>query len=140
MSNLKKHGYDDIINLPHHVSAKHPHMAPIDRAAQFSPFAALTGHEEAIKETERLTEERPWLDENRKELLDAQLQIVRQHMPERPDVAFTFFEADTKKSGGSFVTVTGKVKKIDAYEGKIILENGTDVCIEDIVAMDGDIF
>ena len=140
MSNNDEHRYDDIIDLPHHVSTKHPHMAPIDRAAQFSPFAALTGHEAAIKETARLTEERVQLDENSKELLDVRLQVLREHLTERPDVTFTFFEPDEKKSGGSYVTITGKVKKIDAYEAKIILENGTRVSIDDIVAIEGNLF
>ena len=113
MSYHEEGRYDDIINLPHHVSTKHPHMAPIDRAAQFSPFAALTGHDEAIKETARLTDERMELDENRKELLDARLQLLREHLGEKPTVTFTFFEPDERKSGGAYVTVTGSVKKIE---------------------------
>lgn len=137
MSYNDEHRYDDIIDLPHHVSTKHPHMAPIDRAAQFSPFAALTGHDEAIRETERLTEERAQLDENSKELLDARLQILREHLSERPEVTFTFFEPDAKKNGGSYVTVSGKVKKIDAYEAKIFLDDGTGISIDEIVAIEG---
>lgn len=137
MSYNDEHRYDDIIDLPHHVSTKHPHMAPIDRAAQFSPFAALTGHDEAIRETERLTEERAQLDENSKELLDARLQILREHLSERPEVTFTFFEPDAKKNGGSYVTATGKVKKIDAYEAKIFLDDGTGISIDEIVAIEG---
>lgn len=137
MSYNDEHRYDDIIDLPHHVSTKHPHMAPIDRAAQFSPFAALTGHDEAIRETERLTEERVQLDENSKEVLDARLQILREHLSERPEVTFTFFEPDAKKNGGSYVTATGKVKKIDAYEAKIFLDDGTGISIDEIVAIEG---
>lgn len=140
MSYHEEGRYDDIINLPHHVSTKHPHMAPIDRAAQFSPFAALTGHDEAIKETARLTDERMELDENRKELLDARLQLLREHLGEKPTVTFTFFEPDEKKSGGAYVTVTGSVKKIEEYENKIILEEGAAIFIDDIYAVEGELF
>lgn len=140
MSYQEEHRYDDIINLPHHVSNKHPRMSPIDRAAQFSPFAALTGHDAAIKETARLTEERLELDENRKELLDARLQLLREHLGENPTVTFTFFEPDERKSGGAYVTVTGSVKKIEEYENKIILEEGAAIFIDDIYAVEGELF
>ncbi len=140
MSYHEEGRYDDIINLPHHVSNKHPHMAPIDRAAQFSPFAALTGHDEAIKETARLTDERMELDENRKELLDVRLQLLREHLGEKPTVTFTFFEPDERKSGGAYVTVTGSVKKIEEYENKIILEEGAAIFIDDIYAVEGELF
>lgn len=140
MSYHEEGRYDDIINLPHHVSTKHPHMAPIDRAAQFSPFAALTGHDEAIKETARLTDERMELDENRKELLDARLQLLREHLGEKPTVTFTFFEPDERKSGGAYVTVTGSVKKIEEYENKIVLEEGAAIFIDDIYAVEGELF
>lgn len=140
MSYNDEHRYDDIIDLPHHVSTKHPHMAPIDRAAQFSPFAALTGHDAAIKETARLTDERVDLDEDSKEFLDGRLQILREHLSERPDVTFTFFKPDARKSGGSYITVTGKVKKIDPYKAKIILDEGKAISIDDIVSIDGNIF
>ena len=140
MSYQEEHRYDDIINLPHHVSNKHPRMSPIDRAAQFSPFAALTGHDAAIKETARLTEERLELDENRKELLDARLQLLREHLGEKPTVTFTFFEPDERKSGGAYVTVTGSVKKIEEYENKIILEEGASIFIDDIYAVEGELF
>lgn len=140
MSYHEEGRYDDIINLPHHVSIKHPHMAPIDRAAQFSPFAALTGHDEAIKETARLTDERMELDENRKELMDARLQLLREHLGEKPTVTFTFFEPDERKSGGAYVTVTGSVKKIEEYENKIVLEEGAAIFIDDIYAVEGELF
>lgn len=140
MSYNDEHRYDDIIDLPHHVSTKHPHMAPIDRAAQFSPFAALTGHDAAIKETARLADERVDLDEDSKAFLDGRLQILREHLSERPDVTFTFFTPDARKNGGSYITVTGKVKKIDLYEAKIILDEGKAISIDDIVSIDGNIF
>ena len=125
MRDTDEHKYDDIINLPHHVSMKHPQMAALDRAAQFMPFAALTGHEAAIKETGRLTEDWVELDENKKEMLDEKLQMIKMHLNEHPAVLFTYFEADEKKSGGAYVTTTGNVKKIDEYEQQILLEDGT---------------
>lgn len=140
MSYNEEHRYDDIINLPHHVSPKHPQMAPLDRAAQFSPFAALTGHEAAIKETARLTDERAELDENSKELLDMRLQTIREHLTEKPEVVVTFFEPDQKKSGGTYVTVTGRIKKIDEYEGKLVLEDGISILMADVTAIESEIF
>lgn len=140
MSVKEGHGYDDIINLPHHVSAKHPQMALIDRAAQFSPFAALSGHEEAIRETARITDERMELAESSKELLDMRLQMIREHLAEKPEVTVTFFEPDQKKCGGAYVRVTGKVKKIDVYEARIVFEGGTSVCMADVTAIEGEIF
>lgn len=140
MSYSEEHRYDDIINLPHHVSTKHPRMVPLDRAAQFSPFAALTGHDAAIKETARLTDERVELDESSKELLDMRLQIIREHLAEKPEVTVTFFEPDQKKSGGAYVTVTGRIKKIDEYEGKLVLEGGISILMADVTAIDGEMF
>ena len=135
-----EHSYDDIINLPHHVSDKHPHMSPLDRAAQFSPFAALTGHDAAIRETARLTEERVELDENSKEMLDMRLQLIRAHLPEHPMITFTFFEPDIRKSGGFYVTVSDAVKKIDEYASKIVLNNGRTIQIEELIAIEGELF
>lgn len=137
MSNYDEHRYDDIINLPHHVSSKHPHMPALDRAAQFSPFAALTGHDAAIKETARLTDEQVELDEERKEELDRQLQEIRTHLSEHPEVTITYFVPDERKDGGSYVTVTGRVKKLDEYEGRIILEDSTIVKISMICMVKG---
>ena len=130
------HEYDDIINLPHHVSARHPQMSMYDRAAQFSPFAALTGHDAAIKETERLTEERVELDEDSKELLDEQLQMIREPLDERPEVTFTYFEPDERKQGGAYQTISGRVKKIDEYEHRILLEDGTALMVEHLVSIE----
>ncbi|MCI7107804.1 MAG: hypothetical protein PUA77_06175 [Lachnospiraceae bacterium] len=134
------HEYDDIINLPHHVSARHPQMSMYDRAAQFSPFAALTGHDAAIKETERLTEERVELDEDSKELLDEQLQMIREHLDERPEVTFTYFEPDERKQGGAYQTISGRVKKIDEYEHRILLEEGAVLRVEHLLSIEGELF
>ena len=132
MSYQDEHRYDDIINLPHHVSAKHPHMPALDRAAQFSPFAALTGHDAAIKETARLTDEYMELDEDRKEEIDRQLQKIREHLSEKPEVMITYFVPDERKAGGSYVTVSGRVKKLDEYAGRVIFEDSTSVEIDKI--------
>ena len=131
------HKYDDIIRLPHHVSARHPQMSIHDRAAQFSPFAALTGHDAAIRETERLTEEWVELDEDSKEQLDERLQMIREHLAERPEITFTFFQPDERKQGGAYRTITGKVKKIDEYEHRILLEDGTTLMVEHLVSIEG---
>ena len=131
------HNYDDIIRLPHHVSARHPQMSIHDRAAQFSPFAALTGHDAAIRETERLTEEWVELDEDSKEQLDERLQMIREHLAERPEITFTFFQPDERKQGGAYRTITGKVKKIDEYEHRILLEDGTALMVEHLVSIEG---
>lgn len=135
-----EHKYDDIIDLPHHVSTKHPQMSPMDRAAQFSPFAALSGHDEAIKEMARLTEERGELDESRKEELNERLWSIREHLSERPVITFTYFKPDEKKSGGAYLTVTDKVKRIDEYEHQVLLEDGTVLPIENLFSIEGELF
>lgn len=135
MSGNDEHRYDDIIDLPHPVSSKHPQMPLADRAAQFAPFAALTGHEAAIKETARLTEEELFLDENSKELLDAELRYVQEHLSERPEVTVTYFQPDERKSGGVYVTVTGRVKKVDAYARKIVMEDGGLIPMDEVIGM-----
>lgn len=134
------HKYDDIIHLPHPVSGRHPRMSLLDRAAQFSPFAALTGHDAAIKEAARLTEEWSELDESRKEMLDERLKIIWEKLSERPEITFTYFRPDEKKSGGAYLTVKGKVKKIDEYEHQIFLEDGTELLIEHLSAIEGELF
>lgn len=140
MSYNNERKYDDIINMPHHVSKKHPQMSLLDRAAQFSPFAALTGHEEAIEETARLTDERLNLDENTIEILDIRLQLLREKLIEKPVVNLSYFMPDEKKQGGSYETLTGVVKKIDLYEHRIVMDDGLSIPIDDLVAIDGDIF
>lgn len=135
MSYRDEHRYDDIIHLPHHVSDNRPQMDILDRAAQFAPFAALTGHDAAIKETARLTDERAELDENSKEMLDEQMRDIKEHLSEHPMVTITYFRPDEKKDGGSYVTVTGQVKKIDEYERKILLESGVIIPVGEIVGV-----
>lgn len=132
--------YDDIINLPHHESTKHPRMSALNRAAQFSPFAALTGHEAAISETARLTNTRLELDEDRKEELDEQLQIIREHISLEPEVAITYFVPDTQKEGGSYLQVIGVIKRLDDIDHKIVMKNGTVIPINDIYEIESSIF
>lgn len=132
--------YEDIIELPHHVSPTRNRMSMIDRAAQFSPFAALTGHSEAVKETERLTDEQIELDENRKTILNEKLQMILEKKKENPEITFTFFRPDSRKSGGEYVEISGVVKKIDEIERCIRLIDGTNIFIDDIYEIQGNIF
>lgn len=127
--------YSDIIDLPHHVSTKHPHMSSADRAAQFSPFAALTGHEAAIKETARITDEFVEPDADKKQELDEKLQIIRMILADNKTakVQMIFFKPDGKKSGGSYETITGNIKKIDEYNGLIVFDDKTTVKIEKVI-------
>ena len=125
--------YDDIIGLPHHVSATRPHMPILDRAAQFMPFRALTGYEDAVHETARLTEERVELTEDEKALLDTKLQRLADRLDSHPQVTLTWFRPDKRKTGGAYVTTTGQIKKIDDFEGALILLGGERIFIEDIL-------
>lgn len=122
--------YEDIINLPHHVSDKYPHMPIYDRAAQFAPFAALTGHEEAINETSRYTEERIELTEEQKENIDRELQELRDCGTNR-NVRIVYFEPDRLKKGGRYVEFRGTVKKINSG-GQLILENDKVILYDNI--------
>lgn len=131
--------YDDIINLPHHESKKHPRMSKQARAAQFAPFAALTGYDDVIKETARLTSERIEINEELKAILDAKLQIIHDKIYSKPEITFTYFVPDIKKDGGSYVTVMGKVIKIDEFNQNIILENRTEISISEIIEITGEI-
>lgn len=132
--------YDDIINLPHHQSATHPHLSAYDRAAQFSPFAALTGYEDAVAETARLTDKNVELDEYGKADLNERLNMIQETLGEQPEVSITYFLPDKKKSGGAYVTVTGGVKKIDEYEHIVVMLDATKIPIDDIAKINGEIF
>ncbi|EGT4625283.1 TPA: hypothetical protein KNN56_001696 [Clostridioides difficile] len=134
------HCYDDIIKLPHHVSKVHPHMPIPDRAAQFAPFAALTGHDAAIKETARLTEERVELDENAKAVLDEKLRLVQEVLTENPELTVTYFQADEKKAGGTYLSVTGNVKKVDMYAQALLMADGLRIPLKDIYDLEGNLF
>ena len=125
--------YDDIIHLPHPTSPRHPRMPMIDRAAQFSPFQALTGYREAIQETACVTGEKAELTEEEKAVLDEKLRLLTDTGNE---AAFTYFQPDGKKSGGAYVTVLGAIKKLDPLEGRLVLSDGTAIPIDDILEIE----
>ena len=125
-------GYDDIINMPHHVSTTHPQMSMHDRSAQFSPFAALTGHGDAVKETARLTDEKLELTEDEIPALNQKLNFLAEHAEERPEITVEYFVPDEKKSGGAYITVTGNFRRIDEYSQTIIIDGGEEIPIRDI--------
>lgn len=116
------HSYDDILFLPHHRSQKHPPMSIANRAAQFSPFAALTGYEDIVAETARHTQSRIILDENSRFLLDAKLASIRERLSEHPSVAITYFVPDPKKEGGAYTTRTGYIRKIDSFAHRLLFQ------------------
>lgn len=132
--------YEDIINLPHHTSKSRPHMSAHDRAAQFSPFAALTGYDAAITETARLTGKRVELDEYSKADLNERLNLIQDHLDEQPEVSITYFQSDKKKTGGAYITATGRAKKIDEYERTVVMQDATKIPIDEIIAIEGGMF
>ena len=128
--------YDDIINLPHHVSKKHPQMSLEARSAQFAPFSPLTGYEEGIEETGRLTNQRKELNEEVKQILDNKLRIIQEQISTKPEIACTYFVPDERKDGGKYIQVKGKVIKIDRYNKLIILEEKIEVPIKEIIEIE----
>lgn len=125
--------YDDIINLKHHVSKVHKQMSLESRAAQFAPFSALTGYEDAIKETARITEERIELNEELKECLNEKIAVIKKQINSKPKVSITYFIPDSKKSGGKYQTIIGNIIKIDNYNKILVLENGIKIPITEII-------
>ena len=123
------HRYDDIIDLPRPVSAAHRPMPRADRAAQFSPFAALTGHGAAISETARLTDRQIELSEDAKALLDQKQSLLTERLAEHPEVAVTWFRADSQKEGGRYEVAQGRLRKIDAYARCLVLEDGSEISL-----------
>lgn len=134
------HCYDDIINLPHHISSVHPPMPVADRAAQFMPFAALTGFGDAIEETGRLTDKRTELEEDAIEGLEEKLRYLREHMKEHPEISVTYFQPDARKAGGAYVTAIGRIKRIDLYEQAFVMEDGTWIPVKSVVGIEGEVF
>ena len=122
--------YDDIINLPHHISPTRKRMSMIDRAAQFSPFAALTGYDASIREAGRLTDRQVDFDVDGKLMLDEKLRNLAERIKEQPEVTITYFVPDERKSGGAYVDVVGKVRKIDSHEKTIQMNDGTVINFE----------
>lgn len=126
-----KHEYEDIIDLPAHVSAKHPHMSMYDRAAQFAAFAALNGHKDAIDETARLTESKPELADCEAELIDIKLRLLNEDRGRT--AAITYFRPDNKKKGGACITVFGSITRFDNNENYVIISHNTKIPIEMII-------
>ena len=132
--------YDKIMGLPHHVSKTRPQMPMSDRAAQFAPFAALTGYDSAIKETGRLTDERIELDEGALTALNMKYQLLMDALDDTPEVTITYFQPDERKDGGKYITATGTVKKVDDFERRIAMQDGTKIPMDDVLSIDGEMF
>lgn len=133
------HEYDDIINLPCPTSKTRPRMSMYQRAAQFAPFAALTGHDAAIRETARLTDSMVELSDDDKRILDEKIQAIIQHVSEHPNVSITHFVADSRKSGGTYTITEGTVKKWDEYQRLIIFDNDCSVHIQNVLDIQTDL-
>ena len=129
------HKYDDIIDLPRPVCSRSSRMTNYDRAAQFSPFAALTGFEDTIEETGRLTDKRIELDEMEKLQLNEVLLEIQQNLPSQPEIAATYFVYDERKSGGAYITAQGRVRKIEEYSGCLLMTDGRSIPIGEIVVL-----
>ena len=132
--------YNEIMGLPHHVSKTRPQMPMSDRAAQFAPFAALTGYDAAIKETGRLTDERIELDVEALSALDMKYQLLMEALDEAPEVTITYFQPDERKAGGKYVSAVGAVKKIDDFERRITMQDGAKIPIDDVLSIEGELF
>ena len=128
-----KRNYDDIINLPHHISKTRPRMSLQQRSAQFAPFSALTGYEDEITETGRIVDTKRELDEEVKQMMDIKLQEINRKIHEKPLVTITYFIADRKKEGGKYETIAGHIKKIDKLKNMIIFSSGEEILINDIL-------
>lgn len=135
-----EHKYDDIINLPHYQSKKRKHMSVTERAAQFGAFRALTGYEDEISETARHTEERIEPDEYEKAEIDKRLNYLLNHKEEGQEVSVTYFVPDERKSGGAYVTKKGVVSKIKEPERRLLFTDGTEIPVDEILSVDGEVF
>ncbi len=131
--NEKSKNYDDIIGIPHPISSTHEQMSMRDRAAQFSPFAALTGYEDVIEEAARVTDEKIDLSEDEAEEMNRELLAIGERIDDEPIVSVLYFCSDLTKSGGAYVSMEGKVKSIDAYNRKILFKDGKSVLFSDIM-------
>lgn len=137
---MEKGKYDDIINLPNPTPTCRPRMSALDRAAQFAPFAALTGYEAVVEEAARLTDEKKEISEDMKAVIDAKIQILSELLDEEPVVTITYFSPDTKKTGGAYVTVSGVVTHIDEVERCIAMAEHGNIFVEEIRDIDGEMF
>lgn len=135
-----KNPYEDIIHLPHHKSSKHPHMSRYNRAAQFSPFAALTGHGDAVSEAARVTDKRVELDDYIKADLNERLGMIQEYIDKKSEVSIVYFQEDPLKDGGSYVKASGYVKKVDEYEGLVVMEDGRKILMSDMIEINCELF
>lgn len=135
MQNLNEK-YRDIIELPHPTSKHHTQMASVDRAAQFSPFAALTGHSDAIDETARLTDKHIVLSEDKIAELDLKLQMISERINEHPEIKITFFKEDKLKEGGAYIEIKERVKWIDKYRKILVMMDGTEIEFENTMEIE----
>lgn len=131
-----KNPYEDMMELPHHVSSKRPQMPMSDRAAQFSPFAALVGYDAAIKEAGRLTDERIEPEEDRLNELNMKFRLIKEHLADEPEVSLSYFEPDERKAGGRYLEISGTVKKIDDFERSLTMKDGTKISVDDILTVE----
>lgn len=132
--------YCDIINLPHHVSKNRPQMSMHDRAAQFAPFAALTGYDDAVKETARQTNQKIELLDEQVAILNEKILLLNEKIKDNPEITITYFIPDKKKEGGAYITIKGIVKKIDEYNKLITMQDDRKIKMDDIFDIQGDIF
>ena len=137
---MEKGKYDDMINLPNPTPTCRPRMSAIDRAAQFSPFAALTGYEAVVEEAARLTDFRLELSEDIKVILNLKMQMIVENIHSEPFVTITYFVPDKRKSGGAYVDASGVVERIDEYERCIILKDETKIPIDQVRDIEGELF
>ena len=140
MNDENKSKYEDIIDLPHHVSYRHPRMSRIDRAAQFAPFSALTGYDAAVEETARLTEGLTELDETARALLNDKLRMLADSLDGEPQISITYFRPDERKAGGAYLTIRGAVKTLDEYTRTVVMRDQTVIPMEYIREIGGELF
>lgn len=135
-----KFPYEDIVNLPPHISKKHPQPSMMDRAARFAPFAAITGYEEMVLEEARVTEEQIHLDEDAVALICEKINMIQEFIDEKPEIKITYFEPDKKKSGGAYITITGTPKRVDEFEQLLIMTDGKKIKFDSIYRLESDLF
>lgn len=131
--------YDDIINMPRHISKTRPQMSLYNRSAQFAPFAALAGYEERVKETARLTDTKIEIDDGLKNILNMKLNIINEHLKEKPEITITYFIKDNKKSGGKYSTLKCVIRRIDLVNQEIILYDRSVIKLYDIINISGNL-
>ncbi len=131
--------YDDMLHMPHHVSARHLPMSSSERAAQFSPFAALSGYEAALDESARVTQQRIELDEQEKERINKALVVIKKNIAARPMLHITHFVPDELKCGGTYTETMAAVKRVDEYGCFLVLTDGKRIALDDIINIEGDI-